>query len=70
MNTLQLELSPDLEKEALRRFIEKHTIVVTSEEMEATVRQLATDNQEIIVFTYDMDQGSMNQLLARLIANT
>ena len=70
VNTLQLELSPDLENEALRRFIEKYTIVVTSEEMEATVRQLATDNQEIIVFTYDMDQGSMNQLLARLIANT
>ena len=70
VNALQLELSPDLEKEALRRFIEKHTILVASEEMEATVRQLATNNQEIIVFTYDMDRGSMNQLLARLIANT
>lgn len=70
VNTLRLELAPDMEKEALRHFIEKHSTVVTSEEMEATVRQLATGNQEIIVFTYDMDQGSMNQLLARLIANT
>ncbi len=67
VGALQLEPISSLEKEALRRFIDSHSVLVVSEEMEAAVRQLAGDNQEIIVFTYEIDQGSINQLMARLV---
>lgn len=67
VSALQLEPISSLEKETLRRFINSHSVLVVSEEMEAAVRQLAGDNQEIIVFTYEIDQGSINQLMARLV---
>jgi len=67
VGALQLEPISSLEKEVLQRFIDSHAVLVVSEELEATVRQLAGDNQEIIVFSYEIDQGSINQLMARLV---
>lgn len=56
------------DRELLSRFIGNYEVLVVAEERETLVRQLAIEGQEIIVFSYEIDQGSLNQLVARLIA--
>lgn len=56
------------EREKLQNFIAHHQVLVVAEAQESLVRQLAMDNQAIITFYYEIDQGSLNQLVARLIA--
>jgi len=67
VGALQLEPVSSLDKEVLRRFVDSHAVLVVSEELEPMVRQLAGVKQEIIVFSYEIDQGSINQLMARLV---
>jgi hypothetical protein len=55
------------DRERLREFIRKQKIVVVTGMHENIVRQLATEDQEIIVFNYEIDQGSLNQLIAKLV---
>ena len=55
------------DRELLSRFIVNYEVLVVAEERETLVRQLAMEGQEIIVFSYEIDQGSLNQLVARLI---
>lgn len=56
------------DREKLQVFIQQHQVLVVAEQQESLVRQLANDDQAIITFTYEIDQGSLNQLVARLIA--
>jgi len=55
------------DQEQLRRFVEKHEVLVVAEERETLVRQLAGHGQDIIPFYYEIDQGSLNQLVSRLM---
>lgn len=55
------------DRELLSRFIGNYEVLVVAEARETLVRQLAMEGQEIIVFSYEIDQGSLNQLVARLI---
>lgn len=65
---LDVTLSGD--RDELRRFIATHRVLLVCEEREHLVRHLAMDSQEIIVFYYEIDQGSLHQIVAKLVAQT
>lgn len=56
------------DREKLRQFVGSHEVLVVAEERENLVRQLALEGQNIITFYYEIDQGSLNQLVARMIS--
>lgn len=57
-----------LEKKDDLRDADCYQVLIVSEETEQEVRQVASSHQEIIVFSYEIDQGSLSQLMARLVA--
>lgn len=63
---VDIMLGSDLEE--MRQFVSRHRVLVVAEDRQNRVRQLLEDGKDIIPFYYEIDQGSLNQLLARLIA--
>lgn len=55
-------------QEELQKFVAKQSVIVVADERQNVVRRYAQEGQDIISFYYEIDQGSLNQLLARLIA--
>ena len=64
----RFDVSFSEDRNQLRMFIKQHTVIVVPQRMEQIVRQLADNGQEIIVFNYEIDQGSLNSLISRLMA--
>lgn len=58
------------DREAIRNCIQKYQVVVVAEAMQNTVRQVAVETQDIITFYYEIDQGSLQQVVSRLVAKT
>ncbi len=56
-------------KELLPLLVDCNVLVV-SEEQEMTVRKLATGQQEVIPFYYEIDQGSLRQVMMKLVNQT
>lgn len=66
---LEVEVIFETDAEELRKFVSRNTVLVVAEDRQNQVRQLiGEDGKDIIPFYYEIDQGSLNQLLARLIA--
>lgn len=55
--------------EEIQRFVSSHGVIVVPQERQNLVRRLIQDGQDVISFCYEIDQGSLNQLLARLITD-
>jgi hypothetical protein len=70
INSLELEVCYSQESEQLRQFIAKSCVIVAAEERQNSIRRYIQDSQDLIAFYYEIDQGSLNQLLARLITST
>lgn len=51
----------------LREFAGRHSVLVVAESLETLVRQI-TDVAEVIPFYYEIDQGSLQQVMGRLVA--
>jgi GntR family transcriptional regulator len=49
-------------------FIANYKVVIVSEEREMLVRQMVIDSQEVITFYYEIDRGSLNQVMMKLIS--
>jgi|GEM_PF-726355 len=58
------------EQQQVRQCIDGCNVVVTAEAMQRIVRQAASKTQEIIAFYYEIDQGSLQQVVSRLVAET
>ena len=58
------------EREQIRSGIAKYNVVITAGELQNLVRQVASTTQEIITFYYEIDQGSLQQVASRLVAET
>jgi GntR family transcriptional regulator len=67
---LRFDVHHTLHREELREFVGKYKVLVVSEEREYLVRQLAVEGQDVIVFYYEIDQGSLQQVVTRLLAQT
>lgn len=65
-----LEFMQADDSEEIRRFVAKHSVLIVSEERQNIVRRWASSGQEIIPFFYEIDQGSLNQVLGKLASQT
>jgi GntR family transcriptional regulator len=48
--------------------IANYSVVIVSEEREMLVRQMIVESQEVITFYYEIDRGSLNQVMMKLIS--
>ncbi|HWR43943.1 GntR family transcriptional regulator [Sporomusa sp.] len=58
------------DREQVKQCIAKHNVIVTAEAVQQTVRQAADETQDIITFYYEIDQGSLQQVVSRLVAES
>ena len=58
------------EREQVRGCIAGCQVIVTAEAVQHVVRQVAAEAQEIIAFYYEIDQGSLQQVINRLVAES
>ncbi|WP_371380836.1 GntR family transcriptional regulator [Sporomusa aerivorans] len=59
-----------VEREPIRHCIADCKVIVTAEAAQHIVRQVAVETQEIIAFYYEIDQGSLQQVINRLVAES
>ena len=52
----------------VNNFIASYKVVIVSEEREMLVRQMIMESQEVITFYYEIDRGSLNQVMMKLIS--
>ncbi len=52
----------------VNRMIANYKVVIVSEEREMLVRQMVSESQEVITFYYEIDRGSLNQVLMKLVS--
>ncbi|WP_346355966.1 GntR family transcriptional regulator [Azotosporobacter soli] len=67
LQQIKMEFVPSEGRAALRDSLAPYQVIVASEAGERLVGPLVTANQNIIVFYYEIDRGSLNQLLTRLL---
>ena len=65
LQSLLLDQNID-ERGKLQDFVSRHRVLVVAEALETQVRQVVTD-QDVIPFYYEIDQGSLQQVMARLV---
>lgn len=58
------------DREQIRRCIAGYQVAVTAETLQSMVRQAAGETQDVITFYYEIDQGSLQQVVSRLVAET
>jgi len=49
--------------------ISPYHVIIVSEERETLVHQIAADYQEVITFYYEIDRGSLNQVMMKLVSH-
>lgn len=64
---IKMDFVPSEGRNALRTSLASYQVIVASEAGERLVGPLMEANQEVIVFYYEIDRGSLNQLLTRLL---
>ena len=69
-NGIMLKPCIGAEQEKVRQCIADSKVIVTAEAVQHIVRQVAVETQEIITFYYEIDQGSLQQVISRLVAET
>lgn len=68
IHQLDLVFIPSEHRDELRRFIADCSVIVVSEEREMLVNSLVVTNQEVIPFYYEIDRGSLNQVMMKLVS--
>lgn len=69
-NSLRLTSCIGNDLEEIRSCIAGFNVVITAEALINVVRQVASETQDIIGFYYEIDQGSLQQVASRLVAET
>lgn len=67
VNRLEFDFSDTEDADEIRSFISRYKILVVSEEREHLARRWAEEGQEIITFYYEIDRGSLNQVMLKLV---
>lgn len=68
INGVKINVHTSSDKEEIRRFASVHSILVVSEGRETLVRYAAPETADIIKFYFEIDQGSLHQVLARIVS--
>lgn len=69
-NGIGLKACTGAEREQVRQCIAGYKVIIAAESMKQMVRQAAAETQDIITFYYEIDQGSLQQVIGRLVAET
>ena len=67
INHLDLVLIQSADPKEILPLVAGYSVLVVSEERKLLVNQLALDHQEIITFYYEIDRGSLNQVMMKLV---
>ena len=67
---LKLECLLATEEEILQKYVKRYKTIVVSPAREILIRRIASYGHDIIPFCYEIDKGSLQKVLARLIAQT
>lgn len=70
INHLDLQVIQSDDYTEISNFIANYDVVIVSEEREILVRQMVSESQEMITFYYEIDKGSLNQVMMKLISQT
>ncbi|MDU2065842.1 MAG: winged helix-turn-helix domain-containing protein [Sporomusaceae bacterium] len=57
-------------KEELKAFCQEQTILIVPEEEQGKVAALTTPEQQVVAFYYEIDQGSLHQLMSRIVSQS
>jgi len=68
INHLDLVLIQSTDPKEILPLVAGYSVIVVSEERELLVNQLALDHQEVITFYYEIDRGSLNQVMMKLVS--
>jgi len=68
INHLDLVLIQSDDPKEILSLVAGYSALIVSEERELLVNQLANDHQEVITFYFEIDLGSLNQVLMKLVS--
>jgi len=68
INHLDLILIQSDDPKTIRQLAAEYRVLIVSEERERLINQVITDNQEVITFYYEIDRGSLNQVMMKLVS--
>jgi len=68
INHLDFKVIQSSDYAEVNAFIANYKVVIVSEEREMLVRQMVSDVHEVITFYYEIDRGSLNQVMMKLIS--
>lgn len=68
INHLDFQVVQSGDYTEVNNFIANYKVVIVSEEREMLVRQMIMESQEVITFYYEIDRGSLNQVMMKLIS--
>ncbi|AIF52620.1 GntR family transcriptional regulator [Pelosinus sp. UFO1] len=68
INHLDFKVIQSSDYAEVSAFIADYKVVIVSEEREMLVRQMVSDVHEVITFYYEIDRGSLNQVMMKLIS--
>lgn len=68
INHLDFKVIQSSDYAEVNAFIADYKVVIVSEERERLVRQMVSDIHEVITFYYEIDRGSLNQVMMKLIS--
>jgi len=68
INHLDFKVVQSGDYREVSNLIANYNVVIVSEEREMLVRQMVLDSQEVITFYYEIDRGSLNQVMMKLIS--
>lgn len=70
INHLDFKVMQSGDYAEISNFVANYNVVIVSEEREMLVRQIVNESQEVITFYYEIDKGSLNQVMMKLISQT
>lgn len=68
INHLDLVLVQSADPKEIRNQVADYSVLIASEERESLVHQVIADHQEVITFYYEIDRGSLNQVMMKLVS--
>ena len=68
INHLDLVLIQTADPKEIIPLVAGYDVIIVSQERELLVNQLALDHQEIITFYYEIDRGSLTQVMMKLVS--
>lgn len=65
---LDLTLIQSDDRKEILPLLSAYPVVIVSEEREVLINQMISDRQEVITFYYEIDHGSLNQVMMKLVS--